>query len=241
MADQPSAAPAAPSLHVDIGTLLHALLPLWPLFAITVLVLAGRALWWFWQLRRLSRSGIHEVDEMDGPTFEHRLALLFRDLGYRAEIVGSASGDFGADLVVTKDGRREVVQAKCWRKTVGVKAVQEAVAARGYYSADAAIVVTNSRFSKPARTLAGANDVGLRDRDELVRMLLLSSNPSAVPLRSFEPARATLAESGSGVYCARCGSPVSPKVTDFCLQRRDRFAGLVYCFEHQGAVRRARS
>ncbi len=80
-----------------------------------------------------------------------------------------AHGDYGADLVLEKDGVRTVVQAKRWTKNVGVKAIQEAVAAKPIYRCEHAMVVTNRYFTEQARRLAKANGVRLWNRDELVR------------------------------------------------------------------------
>ncbi|WP_253187253.1 restriction endonuclease [Paenibacillus sp. GP183] len=50
---------------------------------------------------------------MDGRQFELYLGLLFKALGYKTEVTLSA-GDYGADLVIEKNGVRTVVQAKCF-------------------------------------------------------------------------------------------------------------------------------
>ena len=63
---------------------------------------------------------------------------------------------------------RVVVQAKKQKKTVGNKAVQEVHAARGYYQANRAIVITTSRFSKPAIELADRLGVELWDWNRLL-------------------------------------------------------------------------
>lgn len=120
---------------------------------------------------RLRRSGIGEIDGMDGVQFEHYLGHLFRSQGYRAEVTKSA-GDFGADLVISKDGKRIVVQAKRYKKNVGLKAVQEVQGARAHYKANGAWVVTNSNYTEQAYQLAKSNGVRLIARDELVEMLL---------------------------------------------------------------------
>ena len=156
--------PTAHALHL-------ALVQFWPLWLLIGLVGLGKAFLWLLEQRRISRSGIEEIDHMDGHTFERRMQVLFRDLGYRVQRTGKC-GDYGADLVVELDGDKTVVQAKRWTKTVGVKAVQEAVAAKPMYGCDQALVVTNSHFSKEARRLAEANKVALWDRDRLIRQLL---------------------------------------------------------------------
>lgn len=72
---------------------------------------------------RLKRSGIAEIDTMDGFLFEKYLGHLFRSQGYDV-IVTKPSGDFGADLVIKKNGQKIVVQAKRYSSNVGIKAVR---------------------------------------------------------------------------------------------------------------------
>jgi restriction system protein len=74
-----------------------------------------------------------------------------------------------------------VVQAKRWTKRVGVKAVQEAVAAKAMYRCTRAMVVTNSFFTDPAKRLAHENGVELWDRDRLIEALLRVDEGSAAP------------------------------------------------------------
>ncbi|ALP39100.1 restriction endonuclease [Paenibacillus sp. IHB B 3084] len=120
---------------------------------------------------RLKRSGIGQIDKMEGVQFEQYLGHLFRSQGYKAEVT-RAAGDFGADLVLSKNGRRIVVQAKRYSKNVGLKAVQEVQGARAHYKASEAWVVTNSKFTQQAFQLARSNGVRLIGREELVEMLL---------------------------------------------------------------------
>jgi restriction system protein len=192
----------------------------------------ARASWWVWALlalawivktaleirrqRRLSRSGIDEIDRMDGRAFEEYLATLFRRLGYPARVT-PYRGDYGADLIVERDGSRIAVQAKCWGRRVGIKAVQEAQAAKALYGCSEAMVVTNRAFTDQARRLAEANGVELWDRDVLVAKLL---HPSATTAPSDD-------------CCATCGVQVSEKVLQYCRAHSARFGGNVYCFKHQ--------
>ena len=50
----------------------------------------------------MKRSGIYDVDKMEGRQFELYLGLLFKTLGYKTKVTRSA-GDYGADLVIEKD------------------------------------------------------------------------------------------------------------------------------------------
>jgi restriction system protein len=238
------AAASKPTQSVDfVHPMIHGLLQLWPLWLVVAGLAVLRLARDINKTRRLRRAGIFDIDRMDGTTFELRLEALFRSLGYRAEVVGSARGDYGGDLVIAKDGKRSVVQAKCWRKNVGVKAVQEVVAARGYYSADSAFVVTNRHFTQQAQELAKRNDVKLWGRPELTDALLRAQKGSASQLVEHSSATTVATEApvqvaGQEAFCAGCGESVSVKVRDYCLADADRFAGLVYCFKDQKAFRR---
>lgn len=123
---------------------------------------------------KLKRSGIYEVDNMDGRKFEHYLGTLFQTQGFRVQVTPE-SGDYGADLVIEKDGTRIVVQAKRYKNNVGVKAVQEVKAAIAHYKAHTAWVVTNSGFTEAAEKLAKSNDIRLIGRRELVGMMSVST------------------------------------------------------------------
>lgn len=142
--------------------------------------------------RKLIRAGIHDIDQMDGRTFERHLALLFQRLGYAVEQT-KATGDFGADLIVERGRERAAVQVKRSAKRVSAKAVQEAVAAKAVYKCYRAIVVTNQGFTKSAEALAVANDVELWDRDRLVAAILSTkSEPNPTGPRPWHPLQVTL-------------------------------------------------
>lgn len=95
---------------------------LWWLLAIFGAILLVRLLLFVRRQRRLARSGIREIDTMDGATFEQYLATMFRRLGYRVDVVGSRRGDYGGDLLIQADGKRTIVQAKRYRdKRVGIR------------------------------------------------------------------------------------------------------------------------
>jgi restriction system protein len=150
---------------------LGAAIALWPLWLVIGVIALGKLLFRIHQVRRLSKSGIADVDRMDGRTFETFLGTLFKRLGYAVDTT-KHRGDYGADLVIIKNAKRTAVQAKRWSKPVGVKAIQEVVAAKGYYGCDAALVVANRPFTRQAHLLARANKVQLWDRDALVARIL---------------------------------------------------------------------
>jgi hypothetical protein len=99
---------------------------------------------------------------MRGVEFEQFLQRVFESLGYQVQST-KASGDQGADLVVTGKGKKIAVQAKGYSDSVGNHAVMEVVAGMGFYRCGCCAVVTNSRFTRNAIDLARANDCRLVD------------------------------------------------------------------------------
>jgi len=135
-----------------------------------VLVLGALGAPRVYEAARWRRSGINQIDTMTGEQFEQRLNALFREYGFNVSMT-RATGDFGADLVLERDGTRTVVQAKRWDDSVGIEAVYEVVGAKAHYRASEAAVVTNSLFTPAAIELANDNGVALIERGELVNML----------------------------------------------------------------------
>ncbi|MEN8503601.1 MULTISPECIES: restriction endonuclease [Paraburkholderia] len=109
---------------------------------------------------------MYHVDAMNGYDFESFLGELFRTAGYDVEGT-KLSGDQGADLFVSRFGKKIVIQAKNYSGSVGNAAVQEAISAKSFYGCDEAMVVTNSYFTRPAIELAGAAAVRLVGRRDL--------------------------------------------------------------------------
>ena len=151
--------------------LLTGMVQMWYVWLILGLILIGRLIFYLLEKQKLARSGIADIDKMDGKTFEKYLKVFFEKLGYKVERT-KYIGDYGADLVTINNGVKTVIQAKRYKNRVGIKAVQEVVASKGYYNCDKAMVVTNSYFTNQAKTLASRNKVELWDRKLLVKNLL---------------------------------------------------------------------
>ncbi|MGI4791054.1 MAG: restriction endonuclease [Janthinobacterium lividum] len=242
------------------GTDLHGLM--W----LVVVALAVRyGLPFFFAFRRKQRylaSGIADIDAMDGKAFEQYLEALLRQLGYKVELTRYV-GDYGADLITYKNNVKTVVQAKRYAKAVGIKAVQEAVAAKEMYACTEAMVVTNSTFTRAAMELAKANRVLLWDRARLVEAILqvqsasktqdipkIPDTPGVVPATSVSSSQLSASASSeasfpaceafppAAVSCATCGSAVSEKVQQYCAAHPARFGGRIYCFQHQKTIKR---
>nr|WP_173026388.1 restriction endonuclease [Aeromonas sp. Ne-1]AKO69685.1 hypothetical protein [Aeromonas sp. Ne-1] len=127
----------------------------------------------------LRKSGIEDIDRMDGIQFEYYLAALLKSFGFKTQVTKS-TGDYGADLVISKDNEKIVVQAKRYSKKVGIKAIQEIYSAVSKYKCTGAWVITNSHFTNPAIELAKSNNVNLIDREKLIKMIL-EANEGIMP------------------------------------------------------------
>ncbi|MBU7595810.1 restriction endonuclease [Metabacillus halosaccharovorans] len=124
--------------------------------------------------RNLKRSGMLEVDKMSGRRFEEYLKVLLLGRGYRVKLT-PASGDYGADLILSIKGKTIIVQAKRYKKKVGIKAVQEIASAKNHFKADECWVITNNFYTKHAIELAESNKVCLIDRKKLMQWMLEQS------------------------------------------------------------------
>lgn len=151
---------------------------------------------------RLKKSGIHDIDKMTGRQFEYYLKLLYVNNGYFVKET-RITGDYGADLVLEKNGKKIVIQAKRHSKNVGLKAVQEAQTAKAYYGATEAWVVSNRDYTKAAYNLAKSNNVTLINRKQLIDMIL-QLNPGDAPDTQKVIEDLPVEE----VICNRCGNPM---------------------------------
>lgn len=107
---------------------------------------------------------------IDGYQFEEFLAQMFESHGWKV-IRTPKSRDQGADLIIQDEYQRIVVQAKKYSGVVSNSAVQEIAAARQFYNADKALVVTTGYFSQSAFDLAQANKVILWDKLKLLKFI----------------------------------------------------------------------
>jgi len=116
-------------------------------------------------------QGTNNFSKLSGSDFEHLLYRLYEAMGYSVQSNGKI-GDQGGDLIATKDQKRILVQAKCYKNwNAGNSAIQEAVAAKNHYDCNEAVVVTTSNFTKEAIELAKTNNVKLIAKDLLQKML----------------------------------------------------------------------
>jgi len=156
------------------------------------------------RMERLRRSGIAEVDKMDGLRFERYLAQLYKFYGYQTEVT-QGSGDFGVDLILRKPGVKIAVQAKRYKSKVGLEAVQQVQAGRAHYGTNEAWVVTNSHYTEQAVTLARSNGVRLIAREELIELMLKMNSPKRTAPASKGVASVPVPIDAASSVCEICG------------------------------------
>lgn len=158
-----------------IDSFLFSLKNFWYLWGTLIVIVLVKAIHAINKIYKIRKAGLLEIDKMSGTDFEIFLEGMFIRLGYKVERVGKMA-DFGADLIIEKDGIRIAVQAKRWNNPVNVKAIQEINTAQAHYNATKAIVVTNSRFTSNATKLARENKVELINRQRLATLIIKSNN-----------------------------------------------------------------
>lgn len=143
------------------------------------------------------KSGISEIDKFSGIEFENLLAIYFKELGYKVKMT-PITNDYGADLVLHKDKECVVVQAKRYNSKVGIAAIQQIIAAKGYYKADRSIVATNNYYTKQALNLAKECQVELIDRDKLIKIMASVNGKEKI-------------EDAEKIICSKCGAVMIKK------------------------------
>jgi HJR/Mrr/RecB family endonuclease len=81
-------------------------------------------------------------------------------------------------LILVKNNQRIAVQAKCYTGSVGVGAVQEALAGKAFYHCDDAWVVTTGNYTMNAKQLAKKANVHLLGKTELGQFIIQMQNGS---------------------------------------------------------------
>jgi hypothetical protein len=104
--------------------------------------------------------------------FEDFIAFLFQENGYDQKQTGYSS-DFGADLIIKRDGLKTAVQVKRYFELhkVGVSDINQVVGAQQYYQCDQAMMITTSSYTPAAKELAEAAKVILWDWHRLEKAI----------------------------------------------------------------------
>jgi len=130
------------------------------------------------------------LDNLSPSKFEELLGTLFRSMGYETRNLPYV-GDYGADLVIKKNGETMIIQAKKYSRgrKVGAQDVQKTLGALWKYNAKRALLITTINFTEKAYKQAQGAPVELWNRQKLKETLShhlpldLQESPKLVYLR----------------------------------------------------------
>lgn len=154
---------------------------------------------------------------MSGEEFEKFLLVHFQKLGYKGDTTPKTN-DYGADLVLIKDGEKIVVQAKRWGSKVGIEAVQQIIGAKSYYNANTCIVATNNYFTPNAINLAISSSVDLWDRTKLLEIMSESNG------REIAKEATNQIDISKRLLCPKCGSEM--------LLKKGKYGSFYGCYKY---------
>jgi restriction system protein len=132
--------------------------------------------------------------------FERLVGGAFRQKGYSVTEVGGNGPDGGIDLILTRNGRRYLVQCKRWKTWhIGVSVVRELKAVVAAEGAAGGFVVTGGHFTRDAWESARKTGIELIDGEALEKLI--------GPVKVMPAAPATEAEAveESAPACPKCG------------------------------------
>ena len=111
------------------------------------------------------------IDKLSGVQFESFLQYILPRLGFTSIEQTKKTGDFGADIIANRDNKRFAIQAKRYNRAVGIRAVQEAYAAKSHFKTDYCMVATNQAFTRAAQELAVSCGCLLLGRTEIQQII----------------------------------------------------------------------
>lgn len=130
------------------------------------------------------RSRFQEIETSE---FEDFIAYLFKKNGYSL-IQASYSSDFGADLIVKREGIKTAILIKRYFKLhrVGVNDIELISGAQEYYQCDQGLVITTSSFTPQAKNAARESRIILWDWDRLLKGIADTFLDSKHPLDYYK-------------------------------------------------------
>lgn len=154
-----------------------------------------------------SQASSPQLASLNWREFEQLVGEWFRRRGYSVEETGGGGSDGGIDLVVRKNGRRELVQCKHWkRKKVDVATVREMWGLQQHHGADAVWIVCMGEFTSDASRFAAGKPIKLVSGHQLNS--LIGYAPTATGAQILEQESSSSAKAAA---CPKCGSPMTSR------------------------------
>jgi restriction system protein len=148
------------------------------------------------------QTGIDSIRDMSWQDFELLVGEAFRRKGFEVKENGGGGADGGIDLVLTKNGKKSIVQCKRWKTfSIGVPLIRELYGVMTSERANDCIFVSSGNFTAEARLFAEDKPIWLIDGSELSKMIAgVQVQPNTIKPSSYQQPAATSPE------CPLCGS-----------------------------------
>ncbi len=157
-----------------------------------------------------SRQELDSIASIGWKQFEMLAGDAFRRPVYSVEETGLGGADGGIDLVIRKDGRKELVQCKQWRsRQVSVATVREMWGLAVHHGADGVQIVCSGTFTPDAARFAEGKPIKLIGGEAFLRMIRAVQKAAVRPASDERilPTVAPIAEAApEGSPC--CGKPM---------------------------------
>lgn len=159
-----------------------------------------------------TRIDLESLSHISWRDFEMLVAESYRRQGYDVVESGLGGKDGGIDLILSRAGRRELVQCKQWkRRNVDASTVREMWGLANHHGADAVHIVSAGGFTADATHFARGKLIYLVTGRELLERIRMAQETLPRTDRAVPPAiRETPA-------CPSCSGPL--------VQRRNRRTG----------------
>jgi len=148
------------------------------------------------------QSGIESIRDMSWQDFELLVGEAFRRKGFEVRENGGGGADGGIDLVLTKNGKKSIVQCKRWKTfSIGVPLIRELYGVMTSERANDCIFVSSGNYTAEARLFAEDKPIWLIDGSELLEMVAgVQVQPNIKKPSAYQQPAATSPE------CPLCGS-----------------------------------
>jgi restriction system protein len=174
----------------------------------------------YWDSRRRktlleSQTGLDSIATMSWQNFERLVGEAFRRRGYAVEETGLGGADGGIDLILRKDGRKELVQCKQWRlRQVNVGVVREMWGLVDHHQANGMKIVCIGDFTRDAKEFANGKPIELLHGEQLDAMIQdVRSARATAPTRVVPTISANESVPiASAPTCPKCGGAMVERI-----------------------------
>lgn len=149
-----------------------------------------------------AQTSLESIRSMPWQAFELLVGEAFKRKGFDVKENGGGGADGGIDLILTRNGKKSIVQCKKWKTfSIGVPLIRELYGVMVSENANDCIFVSSGNFTAEARLFAENKPIWLIDGSELLKMVADVQMQPKISRTGSTP------ESVSSIpHCPLCGS-----------------------------------